>query len=235
MFQIAPSAHLSFAIHVYLLAGDVLATWAVGIGILWESEALITRHEMARGLVFWGVVLETVCSLALFTFDEGISSAQQSTIETQRLKIIGLETEITPRTLTADQQTEMAEAFRPFSGLSVFLIVYPTDVEARRLAAQLRDALRKAGIQTPYDVHSCGRPEVNEPWGQVVTGVYVSSGDRPMMARLFGPALVAELNANGIEAEGGHLVHCNLPFGSVEVFVGVKPIAGEPPYNDQRP
>jgi hypothetical protein len=46
---------------------------------------------MARRLVLWGVVTETLCSIALFVFDEGASRAQQSIIETQQAKIILLE------------------------------------------------------------------------------------------------------------------------------------------------
>jgi hypothetical protein len=94
MFQWPPSDHAALVAHVYLLGGDVFATIAVGLGILWESEAITVSHKTAGRLVFWGVVLETVCSIALFTFDEGVSSAQQSTIEAQKSEIITLGTKL---------------------------------------------------------------------------------------------------------------------------------------------
>ena len=94
MFQWPPSDHAALVAHVYLLGGDLLATIAVGVGILWEAEAITVSHKLAGRLVLWGVVLETVCSIALFAFDEGISGAQQSTIEAQKSEIITLDTKL---------------------------------------------------------------------------------------------------------------------------------------------
>ena len=107
---------------MYLLAGDVLATWAVGLGILWEAKSITVSHKMAGILVFWGVVLETVCSVALFTFDEGISQGQQSTIEGQKAQIIVLEQKLAPRTLTVVQQ----EAIRKvMAAPRIILLCFP--------------------------------------------------------------------------------------------------------------
>jgi hypothetical protein len=147
---------------------------------------------------------------------------------------IELEKEVSPRTLTERQRVEIASHIKPFSDVPVSLIVYPTDAEGRRLAAQLGDTLHNAGIHTPYDVHSCGLSGVSEPFGQLITGVYVTSGDKPMGASLLGPKLIALLNASGIATQGGRMVHCAMPFGQVEVFVGVKPIEGLPPYDDTK-
>jgi len=77
MFVKFVTDQVEFVAHVYLLAGDVLATIAVGAGILWEHGPP-TVKKVANGLIIWGVVTETLCSIALFTFDEGVSRAQDA-------------------------------------------------------------------------------------------------------------------------------------------------------------
>ena len=52
------------------------------------------------------------------------------------------------------------------------------------------------------------------------------------VAAFISRANIAALNSVGIEAQRGHLVHCELPFGDIEVVVGIKPIADDPPWND---
>jgi hypothetical protein len=77
---------VALVVHIYLLGGDVLATMAVGAGIVWEHgppEVWV----IANRLVIWGIVAETLCSVALFAFDEGISGAQQATIAAQQVSI----------------------------------------------------------------------------------------------------------------------------------------------------
>jgi hypothetical protein len=67
--------------HIILLGGDVLATIAVGWGILWEAPSQPAwRHSIATWLVIGGVAVETLCSISLFSFDESISRSQQAKI-----------------------------------------------------------------------------------------------------------------------------------------------------------
>jgi hypothetical protein len=66
---------IELVVHIYLLAGDVLATIAIGFAILWEHGPPSVR-KIANLLIIWGVVTETLCSVALFTFDEAVSNAQ---------------------------------------------------------------------------------------------------------------------------------------------------------------
>ena len=104
--------HTAFLVHVYLLSGDVLATIAVGAGIVWEHGSPDTRRVADR-LVIWGVVAETLCSIALFSFDETISGAQQATIEAQQSKIIALETHFVPRLITSELIERLAKDVLP--------------------------------------------------------------------------------------------------------------------------
>ena len=63
------------------LTGDIVATVAVGIGIVLETERPYTRRKLiAVGLVIIGVIAETLCSFGLFTHDEHIGQKQRSRI-----------------------------------------------------------------------------------------------------------------------------------------------------------
>ena len=67
--------------HFWLLSFSVLASFAVGIGILFERpKHSDSVHRIAFWLVMGGIAIEACCTIFLFVFDEGISSAQQSTM-----------------------------------------------------------------------------------------------------------------------------------------------------------
>ena len=101
--------NLVSAIRWWLLGGDVLATWMVGVGILWESQSLNINHHAARRFVLIGVVLETLCSVGLFWFDDNISDAQLS-------KIAMLEARLAPRAITPEQQHHLSTIAAEFPG-----------------------------------------------------------------------------------------------------------------------
>jgi hypothetical protein len=79
------------------LSASVLAGVAVGAGIGFESvEYSTAAHRIAKHLVIWGVVVESVCTVSLFVFDEGISSRQQA-------QMITLEKRLVARTISDEQ------------------------------------------------------------------------------------------------------------------------------------
>jgi hypothetical protein len=122
--------------HVILLSVSVLASFAVGAGIILESPKYSESiHRVAVGLVIAGVVVEAACTIFLFVFDEGISSAQQ-------LKIIALETRLAPRTLSDPEVAEIAAKLSLFGGQEFTIGTY--DGEAASLARRLRVVLEKA-------------------------------------------------------------------------------------------
>jgi len=132
---------------VYLLAGDVLATWAVAAGIIWEGDVITVSHEIAKRLVLWGVVLETMCSIALFAFDEGISHGQQLVIEEQKREIIALETRLAPRVLSPGQAKLLTAALTqlPRPGLTdIFSFSANLDRERHDLCEQIASVFRAA-------------------------------------------------------------------------------------------
>jgi hypothetical protein len=128
---------VALVVHVYLLAGDVLATIAVGAGIVLEHGPADVR-QVANRLVIWGVVAETLCSLALFTFDEGISGAQQS-------KIIALETRLAPRFISEESRNRIAMKMKQFSGQEYSGMVASDVGDAWDLWREISGALDSAG------------------------------------------------------------------------------------------
>jgi hypothetical protein len=127
--------------HVVLLSVAVLASIAVGGGIIFERPKYPPSvHRVAFWLVVGGIAIEAVCTIFLFVFDEGISGAQQSRIEAQQLKIISLEKQIAPRELTEDQQKKIAEKIKPFAG-TPFDLSMAQELEPMRLLDKIEDTL----------------------------------------------------------------------------------------------
>jgi len=90
---------VAFLVHFLLIGGDVLATIAVGWGILWEAaEQPPERHRIAKKLVIWGIVAETVCSICLFAFDESISQGQEKKLTAQGSELTSAKTELAAAT-----------------------------------------------------------------------------------------------------------------------------------------
>jgi hypothetical protein len=80
------SDQLASFIRSVLLSGDVLATIAVGCGIIWESGPLEVHH-VAHRLVIWGIIAETICTIGLFVFDNGMNDVQVAIIRAQNDRI----------------------------------------------------------------------------------------------------------------------------------------------------
>jgi len=115
-----------------LLLGDVLSTVAVGFGIVWENGPSDVR-KVADRLVLWGIVAETLCSVALFTFDESVSSAQQS-------KIIALETRIADRYL--DWHSDRLLKGHPSAKVEIMYV--EDDADSSMLRLELEGVLDRA-------------------------------------------------------------------------------------------
>jgi hypothetical protein len=223
--------HTAFLVHVYLLAGDVLATIAVGVGIVWEHGSAEVR-VVANRLVIWGVVAETLCSLALFSFDEKISGAQESTIGAQQSKIIALETRIAPRQLTSDQQKSIADALASHTGKKVALSSYLLDTDAATLANQVREALHLAKIETDDSLLM----SIVGAGGQIQLAIHVTGKDAWFVSDLlsvlgkYQTVSNAEPFRRGFVAfVGGVIATANGSSGACRaadacIFVGVKPI-----------
>jgi hypothetical protein len=189
--------------HVVLLTLSVLASIAVGAGIIFERPKYSAPvHRVAFWLVVAGVAVEAVCTIFLFVFDEGISGkqradlgAQQSIIRTQNDKIIALDEALMPRLL---EQNLTAERLSKFKGLP-FVIISTPESEPKNTAGEIRFMLRQAGW-VPYT------KALKSPFDKMIRpGVAVLIIGIDMKDVVFDKAakeLVAILNENNIEAKG---------------------------------
>jgi hypothetical protein len=124
-------------VHALLLGGDVLATLAVGWGILWEGpRQSANRHRIAEWLVIVGIAAETVSSISLFVYDESISNAQQD-------KIIALEARLAARALSAADALSITDVVKRFAGQSLKIAPYVEDTESSDFGEQIAAALIK--------------------------------------------------------------------------------------------
>jgi hypothetical protein len=123
--------------HVFLLSVSVLASVAVGGGIILERPKYSAAvHRVAFWLIVGGVIFEAICTIFLFVFDEGISASQQS-------KIIALETKLAPRTLSEAEVVEVAGTLKQFGGQEFTIASYGG--EPAMLAGRLRNVFEIAG------------------------------------------------------------------------------------------
>jgi len=213
IFSMFVTDHVAFLVHVYLLTFEAMATVALGFGIIWESsDAPPSMHKLARRIVLWACVTETVCGVALFTFDEGISEAQQD-------KIVALEERIADRGLLPHQYTEFVSQLAPFAGTRVDVLIYGVADETRKFSGILVHALNAAKWQTRG---------VDPVQSAVARGVSVAIAGADEKTQQAGAALLAALKAAEIEAaliDRGAVIwppHQNFT-GSIVMITGSKP------------
>jgi hypothetical protein len=158
-------------VSVYLLAGDVIATIAVGFGIIWEHGPPDIR-AVANKFVIGGIIVETLCSVLLFSYDANVIGAQND-------KIAALEERLASRALSRDQQAEFAKEMPAFGGKTVKLSSYLLDTEAAALAKQIEAALRPWVKLDEYTLMS-----IVGSGGSIVLGVHVTGTDHALVEQL---------------------------------------------------
>jgi hypothetical protein len=194
--------------HGILLSISVLASFAVGAGIIFESHKYpeaIQRIAMLAVIV--GVIVEAACTITLFVFDEGISNVQQN-------KIIALERRIAPRNLSPSQQQKIVDSLKQFTDVQFVTQWYSIDVEGKRLADQIAKALLSAGFK--HIGLSGGLPP-----DSLTVGVKVLSNEAGDQVRV---AVCEALKANDIECTTDST---RVGGGSktLAIWIGVKAIA----------
>jgi hypothetical protein len=93
-----------------LLAGTFVSEVVVALAILAESKFDTCKGWVVAISMVAGISVGVYCTVALFTYDESISLAQQDTIEGQQSKIIALETRIAQRELSSDTIAKLRAA-----------------------------------------------------------------------------------------------------------------------------
>jgi hypothetical protein len=196
----------------WLLFGDLLATVAVGIGVILEvPENPTFRQKLAIALVAGGVVVETICSLALFLSAEAVS-------QRQRDKIISLETRLAPRWLTSQQQAALEMRFARFEGKTVLVGSFELDGESISFGQSIVQSLRRANISAISRLGCFAGPNFE-------LTVHVTGADRELV-----DALSAGLQSEGVVVSPNHLdeiVKANdvcgaTPSSDATIFVATK-------------
>jgi hypothetical protein len=147
--------------HSLLLGGAIVGGVLVGVGILMESE----KWSLAAILVLTGIVIEPIFTIGLFIYDESLSRAQQSTIESQNAQIIALETRLAPRVISQEQRDRITEKMKMFAGQEFSSKVASGSDDAWDLWGQISLALELAGWKKLPPSLPMARP----PYGQPAT------------------------------------------------------------------
>jgi hypothetical protein len=132
--------------HTVLLFMTIAAEFAVAAGIILESEwPKHWRQWTGMGLVIGGVVISAIATVALFRFDEALSTKQQEKIialDTQNLR---LKNAMLPRKIMAgDKFLHWLEELGKAPQNHAVIEVVP-DWEAARLAQEIKFILERFG------------------------------------------------------------------------------------------
>jgi hypothetical protein len=111
-----------------------------------KVEGLLNQEaEAARGEASSAKMTALQFQQAIAEANERAASAT-ATAESEKLERVRLEAAVSPRTLGIDEQKEIAEALREFSGRTVTVSSYGMDGEGTALATEIIATLRSAGI-----------------------------------------------------------------------------------------
>jgi hypothetical protein len=147
----------------------IFSTFIVLIGVYLENDRF-SKYLQHTGwsLLIVGLAAEVLISAELWGIDTGITRLQQD-------KIFSLEKEIAPRGLKPEQQQEIADAIKPFSGMH-FDIATAVEIEPMRLVDEIEAALGLGGWIEQIDespvqkFNRANKPPVGE---RMVAGVWV--------------------------------------------------------------
>jgi hypothetical protein len=134
------------AVNPFLLQAEIAAAVLLGIGIIFEADRYCEEvKRVAFHFVMWGVVLETIFSIALFASEERISQLQHDTISAQQEKIIRVEMEAAARSFEPAEYAGLGFDMSRFRGTSFTVFVAKYDSEAGIFAGQLQFLLESVG------------------------------------------------------------------------------------------
>ena len=215
--------------HVVLLSVSVIASIAVGVGIIFERPKYSAAiHRVAFWLIVAGIAVEAICTIFLFVFDEGISGTQQSKIEVQqaviehqRDEIISLERRLAARSLSKEQFARLVTRLKPYAGQHFDIVTYWKNPESLGITNQIYDALIGAGWI--YD-----KPVSGEFILGVQTSVLIWHDDRTVgTVPSAAAALLVGLIENGIDANVDNTPQIHAAneetINKILINVGIKP------------
>jgi hypothetical protein len=125
--------------HFWLLAGAIFGSLVVAAGIALEANWPLSRmkpRELAGiTFVFFGVGIEALFTLALFMFDEGLSSSQQKAISAQQSRIAELDAKTSAAESEAARAVERAAILgKEEEELKAKNLALEAEIEPRKLS-----------------------------------------------------------------------------------------------------
>jgi len=173
--------------HFILIAGTILGGALVGLGVILEAPKILSLPVAA---VFVGIVIEAACTLSLFGFDEGISGSQLT-------KIIALEEELAPRSLTDEQVNRIGDKLLKFAGRRVDVIIDARGASSDTvpIAGRITVAFSKAKLwMKAFEIGSgfWSRPGIN---------IQYAVGPIAVETAPFGEAIIDALKGEGLDPQ----------------------------------
>lgn len=229
--QILSVSFLS-SLNPFLLEAEIAAAVLLGIGIVFESQKYPEPVKLrASHFVMWGIVLETVFSIALFVSEQMISSQQ-------RAQIIAL----SPRSLSPKMITQIKNEINAYfminpqnNPLRVIVSSYSLDTESLILGSQIEQALTIPPLQI-VDMLSSRISAGRTVCGVTVTSVMPALADW-LVTAFSKVGLAATTDPIGVACgsfpppSGGNQVEMGSGLdepAAAKVFVGVKPVGSGP-------
>jgi hypothetical protein len=190
----------------------VLATIGVLVGVYWEGDQF-PKEKQQRGwrLLVRSLALDTLFTIFVFGTDGWIASVQ-------RAEIIGLETRLAARSLSADQVAKMSAVLTLYGSMGFAVYPYRDDKESTDIADNIRSAFAGAGWENQED------PTVVSPAPGVIAGISVQVGiGAPENTKEAANALANMLDADNISATLKLMPAADLSRPFISVQVGIKP------------
>jgi hypothetical protein len=204
-----------------------LATLAVLIGCIGEYLADFTdvpRNEAARVgfrkrsliLLICGLAIETLAMSRTFQISAREITHLENETAAAKKATVELQAQLQPRSLTAEQQTELVERWRPFAGHTVSMWSYAFDPEAVGICYQIWHALTTAGVKV---MGGCANFMAGAPF---VTGVRIQCGETDTE---FAEQAYQSLKSASVEVSLEKMQSGRPPGIDFDLMIGIKPFA----------
>ena len=96
-----------------------------------------------------GVVIEALCTVSLFIFDEGISRAQQSKIIALETQLLEVSQRTADRDITPYEMNTLSKKLALFPGQPAKIVVFPVNFESVAIAMKVWGVLLNAHWAAP--------------------------------------------------------------------------------------
>ena len=151
--------------HRVLFGADVIATIVVGAGIILGTPRYSAKvHRIANWMVVLGIAVETLASLLLFMYDEGINHVQQNQLATVQDAANELAIRLSSRAININA---FVDDFKTNHKMPIEIFYLSPDVESFKLAYEIKAALNAAKWEV-ISIEAKSTEELNECFAQTM-------------------------------------------------------------------